>query len=63
MASNKTCGKCQFYLKVNWNDYPRSIAFGRNGICKKYDYNIKSDGTYAQRCHGYKPKKYKQSIS
>jgi len=58
MASGKTCGKCEFFLKVKWNDRPRALSCSRNGLCKKYDYNVCSDGTYAQRCNGYKHKKY-----
>ena len=58
MASNKTCGKCRFFSKVDWNDRPGSLADGRNGLCAKYDYNINSDGTYAQKCLGYKANKF-----
>jgi len=50
MSSNKTCGKCTYFLKVNWSDPPGSLGSrsGRNGLCEKYDYNVSSDGTYAQ---------------
>lgn len=60
MASGKTCGKCEFFLKVQWNDKPGSLVYGRNGICEKYDYNAVSDSTYAQQCKGYKHKQYKR---
>jgi hypothetical protein len=55
-----TCGKCEYFTKVNWNDRPRSLCFGRNGLCEKYDYNVCSDGTYARICKGYKHKRYKR---
>ena len=58
MASKRTCGKCLFFSKINWNDKPNSTSFGRNGLCDKYDYNVFSDGTYACWCPGYKKKKY-----
>jgi len=61
MASGRTCGKCMYFCKINWNDSPGSIGFGRNGICEKYDYNVYSDGTYAQKCKGYDGKKYKRT--
>jgi len=54
MASGKTCGRCQYFLKVKgWGNT-------RNGLCEKYDYNVNSDGTYAQKCDGYKSIKYKR---
>ena len=60
MPSGKTCGKCVFFLKINWNDKPKGLAFGRNGLCEKYDYNVMSDGTYAQKCRGYTGKRFKR---
>lgn len=56
MSSGKTCGKCKYFLKINFNDKPTFRQ--RNGICEKYDYNICSDGTYAQKCSGYTGKRY-----
>ena len=56
MAFGKTCGKCIYFQKINFND--KSIFYRRNGICEMYDYNVCSDGTYAQKCKGYKAKKY-----
>jgi len=50
----RTCGRCVNFIKVNWNDKPRSM--GRNGLCDKYDYNINSDSTYATQCKGFKKK-------
>ena len=58
MAAGKTCGRCEFFRKVNWNDRPGSICFGRNGLCEKNDYNICSDSTYAQKCKYYEHRKY-----
>lgn len=57
---SKTCGKCRYFQKINWNDRPGVSVFGRNGLCKKYDYNVVSDGSYASVCPGYKKKKYKR---
>ena len=56
MSFGKTCGKCKYFLKINFNDKP--TFYQRNGICEKYDYNICSDGTYAQKCSGYTGKRY-----
>ena len=58
MSFGKTCGKCKNFLKVNWHDSPNDEALGQNGICERYDYNVRSDGTYAQSCLGYKGKRY-----
>lgn len=58
MPTSRTCGKCKFFLKANWNDSPGDIHFGRNGICDKYDYNVVSDGSYAVSCDGYSGKRY-----
>jgi len=60
MSTGKTCGGCQYFSKVNWNDRPDSITFGRNGLCEKYDYNVGSDSSYAKNCQGYKGKRFKR---
>lgn len=63
MAKSRTCGKCIFFIKVNWHDGPKEHlhCFGRNGLCEKYDYNVRSDGTYAAKCKGFKKINYKRS--
>lgn len=56
----KTCDKCEYFLKVNWNDKTDSFIPHRNGMCKKYDYNVEMDSNYAEKCNGYKQKKYRR---
>lgn len=62
MATGRACGKCRYFIKVNWQDKPGGLAKGRNGLCGKYDYNVMADGTFATGCIGYKTKKYSRRI-
>lgn len=52
MPTGKTCGNCANFVRIHgWGN-------GRNGLCGKYDYNCRTDSSYAKRCKGYASKKY-----
>ena len=52
MKQNKTCGNCSNFIRIKpWGG-------SRNGLCNVYDYNCKTDSSYAKKCKGYKGKKY-----
>lgn len=55
MPTGKTCGNCENFIRVKiWGG-------GRNGMCNIFDYNCKTDSSYAKKCKGYKSKKYTKS--
>jgi len=55
--SSKSCGQCGLFIRI------KSLGGKRAGICDKYDYNLKSDSTYAKRCKSFSAKKYNRKVS
>lgn len=48
----RTCGNCVHFIRV------KKWGGSRNGMCGSYDYNCKTDSSYAKQCKGFKAKKY-----
>ncbi len=51
MPTGKTCGNCQYFVRIKKADFQQG---GRNGICDIFDYNCHSDSSYAKECPKYK---------
>jgi hypothetical protein len=52
MPTGKTCGNCVCFIRVPlWGG-------SRNGLCDLFDYNCKTDSSYAKKCKGYSAKPY-----
>ena len=52
MPTGKTCGNCESFIRI------KEWGGERNGMCNAFDYNCKTDSSYAKECKGYKAKKY-----